>query len=246
MGGMASVSVERAAVRVAQRVSRAFVQDVDRLREDAGISVPVLAAAAGIAPQYLRRVLAGDACPSDRVRARLAVALGADLSLRLYPNTGPLVRDRHQARMAEALLAVRHPRYRAFTEVPVRRPSRGWIDLVLHDGAAALAIASELQSELRRLEQLVRRASEKAASLPSWEGWAALGASPQVSRLLVVRRTRQTRAVAADFARQLRVAYPAHPDDALAALTTDGLAWPGPAMVWAEVTSGGARLLAGR
>lgn len=49
--------------------------------------------------------------------ARLAAALGADLSARLYPNTGPAIRDRHQAGIPEALLALLHPRWRPHTEV---------------------------------------------------------------------------------------------------------------------------------
>ena len=54
-----------------------------------------------------------------------------------------------------------------------------------------------------------------------------------------------TRAVATEFARQLRAAYPAHPDDAVAALT--GLEpWPGPALVWAVVGAPGTRLASGR
>jgi transcriptional regulator with XRE-family HTH domain len=238
--------VEREAARVAERSARVFREDVDSLRRDAGISVPALAAAAGVDTAYLYRILAGEGAPSDRTRARLAVALGADLSLRLYPNTGPLVRDHIQARMAELLLRECDVRYRPFTEVRVLRPSRGWIDLVLHDRSAMLAVASELQSELRRLEQLIRWSAEKADSLPSWSGWNALGATPQISRLLVVRRTRTTRAVAADFAAQLRVAYPAHPDDALAALTTASAHWPGPAMLWVEVTAARTRFVPGR
>ena len=206
------VSIEKAAAAAAARAARAFHEDVERLRSDAGISAPELARAAGVSRAYLYRVLAGSSEPSDEVRARLGVALGADLSVRLYPNTGPLVRDRHQARIAEALLAARHPRWHVFAEVRVVRPSRGWIDLMLHDPTAALAVASELQSELRRLEQLVRWAAEKAASLPSWDGWTRLQPAPAISQLLVVRRTRATRAVAADFARQLRLAFPAHPD----------------------------------
>ena len=234
------------AAREAARSARSFRDDVERLRADAGTSVPDLARAAGIDPSYLYRILAGKSEPSDAVRARLAVALGADLSMRLYPNTGPLVRDRHQARMTELLLAEHHPRWRPFAEVRVLRPSRGWIDLVLHDRTATLAVASELQSELRRLEQLVRWAAEKAASLPSWDGWADLDPSPSISRLLVVRRTRATRADAADFAGQLRLAYPAHPDDALAALSSRSAPWPGNTFVWAEVTASGARFLGGR
>ena len=83
-----------------------------------------------------------------------------------------------------------HPRWQAFTEVAVHRPSRGWIDAVLHEPRDRVAVATELQSELRRLEQLVRWSAAKAASLPSWDGWSRLGDEPRIDRLLVVRRTR--------------------------------------------------------
>ena len=244
--GMGQDRIGREGERIADRVARVFRQDVESLRLDAGISVPELARASGVDTAYLYRILAGTGMPSDRTRARLAAALGADLSVRLYPNTGPLVRDHLQASVVELLLKELHPRYRPFTEVRVSAPSRGWIDVVLHDPLPPLAVAAEIQSELRRLEQLIRWSAEKAASLPSWSGWRSLGTPPAVSRLLIVRRTRANRAVADDFARQLRVAYPAHPDDALAALTTATMPWPGPALIWAEATAGRARFLPGR
>jgi hypothetical protein len=191
-------------------------------------------------------VLDGKADPSAMTRSRIGAALGADLSIRLYPNTGPLVRDRQQGRIAEALLDAHHPRWHPYPEVRVLRPSRGWIDLAFHEPRERLIVATEIQSELRRLEQLLRWAEEKARSLPSWDGWGRLGDAPEVSRLLVVRRTRATQAVAGDFAQQLRLACPAHPDDAVAALTTAGCPWPGAAFVWAEVTASRTRLLPGR
>lgn len=56
---------------------------------------------------------------------------------------------------------------------------------------------------------------------------------------------RHEKVVAREFARQLRLAYPAHPDDALASLT--GTApWPGPAMVWVELNGKRSRLVPGR
>jgi hypothetical protein len=66
-----------------------------------------------------------------------------------------------------------------------------------------------------------------------------------VRRLLIVRRTRATRQVAAEFAGQLRVAYPAHPDDAIASLTGRD-PWPGNALVWMTLEGGSARLVSGR
>jgi transcriptional regulator with XRE-family HTH domain len=163
--------------RVARATARrhaTLAADVLQLRGDAGITRASLAAAAGVDPAYLGRIESGHERPSVETYQRLALALGADLSTKLYPNTGPAIRDRHQATMLELLLQVTHPRWQRFTEVAVRRPSRGWIDAVLHDASARLAVASEIQSELRRLEQVVRWSGEKAASLPSWEGWPYL------------------------------------------------------------------------
>jgi transcriptional regulator with XRE-family HTH domain len=236
---------EAAAARAAARRHATLVEDLVRAREDAGLSRLRLATAAGISRRYLDRIEVGGMQPSIEVYQRLASALGADLSTRIYPNTGPAVRDRHQARILELVLAAVHPRWARFGEVAVRQPSRGWIDLVLHDPVEKVLVASEIQSELRRLEQLIRWSGEKADSLPSWEGWMRLPDRPQISRLLLVRRTRTTRRVVGEFERQLRLAYPAHPDDALAALTGTS-PWPGPAMVWVELNGARSRLVPGR
>jgi hypothetical protein len=48
-----------------------------------------------------------------------------------------------------------------------------------------------------------------------------------------VRDTRTTRGIAREFRRSLNATYPAHPDDALAALIGAD-PWPGPAILWAS------------
>jgi len=222
-----------------------MVEQLVRLRDDAGIPVHQLAAAAGLSDGYVARIVAGTERPTLEAYGRLAAVLGADLSVRLYPNTGPAIRDRHQAPILEGLLRECHPRWRPFTEIAVQRPSRGWIDVGFHEARERVVVATEIQGALPRLEQLIRWSAAKADSLPSWDGWTHLGEPPEISRLLVVRRTRATRQIAAEFAAQLRVAYPAHPDDALASLR--GTApWPGAAMVWAVIETGSARLVGGR
>ena len=232
--------------RAAVARHRALAEELRRFREDAGLSKAALARAAGVDDAFLGRIEAGDECPSLETYERLAAVLGVDVSIRLYPNTGPAIRDRLSAPILEALLGVLDPRWRPFTEVAVRRPSRGWIDAALHDARARVLVATEIQSELRRLEQQIRWHAAKADSLPSWGGWPGAPVELEVSRLLVVRRTRSTRTIADAFAQQLRIAYPAHPDDALAALTMPNAPWPGAALLWAEVAGGRARLLAAR
>jgi len=242
---MPTQEFEAAIVRATRKRHSALAEDLLRMRGDAGVSRRALATAAGIDRRYLDRIEAGEESPSLETYQRLASALGADLSTRLYPNTGPTIRDRWAAPMLERLLTDVHPRFARYVEVGVRRPSRGWIDALFHEPRECLAIAAELQSELRRLEQLIRWQAAKAESLPSWEGWPHLAQEPAISRLLVVRRTRATRSVAAEFSHQLRAAYPAHPDDALAALTGT-TPWPGPALVWMVVDAKGARFAGGR
>jgi transcriptional regulator with XRE-family HTH domain len=242
---MPTPEFEAAVRRSTARRHASLSEDLTRFREDAGVSRTRLAREAGVDRRYLDRIEQGVAHPSIETYQRLAAALGADLSTRLFANTGPAIRDRLQAPILEMLLRDRHPRWDPFTEVSVRRPSRGWIDVVLHDARARVLVAGELQSELRRLEQLIRWQTAKAEGLPSWNGWPHLGEAPMISRLLVVRRTRATRAVAAEFASQLRVAYPAHPDDAVAALTGSA-PWPGPALVWVVIDSRGVRWTGGR
>jgi transcriptional regulator with XRE-family HTH domain len=236
---------EIAAARTASAARQRLAEDLERLCADAGVSHTALARAAGVPPSFVGRVFAGAARPSLETYSRLTTALGADLSARIYPNTGPAIRDRHQARILEGLLGVIHPRWRRYTEVSVRRPARGWIDLVLWEDRELVLIASEIESTLNRVEQVIRWSTEKAESLASWSGSPQTEERGTTSRLLIVRSTRATRAAARDAARQLRVAYPAHPDDALAALTgTDR--WPGPAMIWARIDGGIVRLVGGR
>lgn len=232
MRTMTTKAFERAAREASRRARTSAGTDVLRQRTDAGVTLAELARATGVDPSYLRRIEAGETSPSIDTYARLATGLGSDLALRLYPNTGPVIRDRHQARILEALLALTHPRWQQFLEVAVHRPSRGWIDLGLHDRSSVF-IGVEIQSELRRIEQLLRWSAAKAESLPSWEGWSHLGSGPEVSRLLLVRDTRTTRAVAREYRRILAAAYPADPEEALEALVGTGH-WPGAALLWAK------------
>ena len=223
-----------------------IAEDLRRLADDAGISGRVLVRASGLNASYVARILNSDERPTLETYAKLAAVLGADLSARLYPNTGPTIRDRHQARILEGLLGQLHPRWHPYHEVAVRQPARGWIDAVLHEPRESLAVAVEIQSELRRLEQLIRWSGEKADALPSWQGWRRFAdPPPTVTQILLVRRTRATRDVALEFSRHLLAAYPGHHDDAVAALT--GVRpWPGPALVWVQLDKDGMRFAIGR
>lgn len=146
-------------VHLARRVAsvyRAIGDDIRRQREDAGISQRRLAAASGVDQSYLAKIELGDARPSIETLTAVSIALGGDFGARIFPNTGPPIRDKIQALMLEAVLRVTHRRWRRFVEVQVQRPSRGVIDLVLHEPAEPALVALEAQSQMRRLEQQVR------------------------------------------------------------------------------------------
>jgi transcriptional regulator with XRE-family HTH domain len=231
--------------RRAEELRRGIGTQVRTLREDAAVSQRRLSAEIGLNQGHLSRIESGEAEASLATLTAIGDALGADLSVRLMPSTGPRIRDRVQAWMAEALLDAVDPSWHKLVEVAVRRPARGYIDVVLVRNPGPI-VAVELHSELRRLEQHLRWASDKAASLPSAEAWTFLtdGAERrEVSRLLVLRSTRSNRELARSYPTTLAAAYPARTADAAAAHTQPDVAWPGPAVVWAEVDARRARIL---
>jgi transcriptional regulator with XRE-family HTH domain len=231
----------------AEELHRAVGGAIRRLREDAGLNRAAVARSAGISPSYLTLIEGGRREAGYEVLAAVGAVLGADLSVRLYPNTGPAIHDRFQAPMGEALLRVLHARWVPSPEIVVHRPARGVIDLVLDDTRDAVAVATELQSEFRRVEQQLRWHREKEASLPSSELWPfMIGDRPTaLSRLLVLRSTVDTRAVANSFGSTLAAAYPARASDVVAALTSADAPWPGAGIAWVRLEGTRAELLPG-
>jgi transcriptional regulator with XRE-family HTH domain len=223
---------------------RAIGREIRVLREDAGITQARLARAAGISRAHLCGIESGESEASLVALTRLSDVLGASVSIRLYPGTGPRIRDHLQAAIVEAILRQLHPRWKRFLEVPVYRPVRGVIDLALHDPASVQLVAMEVHSEIRRLEQLIRWANEKRNALPSAELWqfAAADARPTVSGLLVLRSTQATRTIVDQHAATFEAAYPAPAATVWASLTA-AAPWPGSGLLWASVRDGRARIL---
>ena len=235
-----TTTTQRELRRARRELFRSLGRDVRRMREDAGRSQAAIAQAASINQAYLSRIEAGIAAPTVEVLMAIASALGCDLSLRMFPNSGPRIRDRFQLPMSEALLGLAHARWRPRPEVPVYQPVRGVIDLVLADPVTHEAVATELQSQLRRVEQQIRWSVQKAdalAGLPEFAG-------ERVGRLLVLRNTAAMRDTVRAAAQTLSAAYPARVVDALASLTGE-TPWPGAAIIWANVEGGRANILDG-
>jgi transcriptional regulator with XRE-family HTH domain len=233
--------------RRAQATVRMLGVEIRRLREDAGLSKALVARVAGIHPSHLLLIEDGRREASAQVLARVAAALGAEASTRLFPSSGPPIRDRFQARMVEAFLKELPLRWSRSIEVAVRRPVRGVIDLVLHDPDAPRVITVEAQSELRRLEQQLGWAAAKSEALPSSTLWGSIAPDaanpPQISQILLLRSTVRTRELARTFKTTLAAAYPAEPATLLRALADPTAPWPGSGVVWARVDGREASIL---
>jgi len=250
MSGRPRVEV-RAQLRAGE-IRRALAGDLRRLLDDSGIRPSALAKAAGVSPSMISRILLAQRDASPETLARVAIALGGDVSIRLTPGAGIAIHDAVQARMGEAFIRDVHSRWRPYLEVPVRTPARGAIDLVLADSLGDVLVATEFQSQLHRAEQTVRWANEKAAALPSSDLYRMAAAAADdgeggrlaTSRLLVLRSTAATRAVVSELAAFFAAAYPIAPERAVEALR-GGLDWPGPAIVWMTVHGREARLMDG-
>jgi transcriptional regulator with XRE-family HTH domain len=229
--------------RRSAELRRSIGHELRRMRADAGLSQRQLTSIADLDQGYLSLVERGLREPSLSVLVALSTALGGSVSVRVHPGTGPRLRDPIQARITETLMRVLDRRWTALLEVPVYRPARGVIDLVLHDPDAGVIVAAEVQSEIRRLEQTIRWSNEKAASLPSAEMWRFVDAEPRIDRLLVLRSTRINREIATRFDATLAAAYPVRAADAFAGLTEQHRPWPGSAVLWARVDGDDVRIL---
>lgn len=177
------ISVRREADRRCRRRRLALGDELRRLLLDAGVSLRALGDHVGVGAPHLARMENGAAQPSLDLLERIAVAPGADLGVRLFPGSGPRLHDRFQAPMVEALLRILHPRWTPELEVAAGR-GRGMIDLLLADRLTPQVVAIEAQSEIRRFEEQLRWAAEKADALAN-----RFEPARPVSRLLLLRST---------------------------------------------------------
>jgi len=199
------------------------------------VSLAELAEVVGVHKSHIARIEASQVQPSLKVLTAIGVALGADVSLRLYSGAGPRLHDRFQAAMVEALLRSLDPRWAATLEVPIGQPSRGVVDLVLTDRNGPTVVASEVQSELRRLEQQIRWGMEKADGLRQGLIRDHPERAAMVSRLLILRSTETTRELARRYAATLAAAYPSRTEDVIRALTLPAAPWPGAGIAWMRI-----------
>ena len=240
---MGNSNLQRSIVDRQRACRQAIGRELQRARMESGLSIRRVGREAGVDPSHIRRVELGLSALSQDALVAVSAVVGHDVSVRLYPSSGPRVRDHVQVRMLEALLRALHPRWRQQLEVPVYRPVHGVIDVVLDDRDARTVVSGEAHSVLHAVDAQVRWAAQKTDALPSANGWPwGIDGDPERSRLLLLRDTAANRALVRATSTLFRAAYPASSADAHRALT--GTApWPGSAIVWVHLDGSASRLL---
>lgn len=241
---MSRTFVSRATARRMRRADVDIGEQVRRLRLDAGVSLSELARLVDVRRSHIARIESATVRPSLAVLTAIGVALGADLGVRFFAGSGPRPHDRFQAAMVEAFLRELNPRWMIELEVPISKPARGVIDLVLTDRIDPILVATEAQSEIRRLEEQIRWAREKAAGLA--DHLDLVGQAPtdrRISQLLILRSTVATREIAVRYRATLAAAYPARTDSVVRALTSPTTPWPAAGIVWMRFERGRAVLM---
>jgi transcriptional regulator with XRE-family HTH domain len=242
---VADTELQRLSRTRGRNLRRSVGSQLQDLREDRELSQHEVCAAIGIDRSWLSRAETGEANLTLEALAAIATALGAEPSVRLYPATAPRLRDHVQVRLIETLLGALHPRWRARLEVPVYRPTRGVIDLVLTEPRTSKVVRGEAHSEIRAAERQLRHAAEKVDALPSAPGWPWTDGQPRVRRLLLLRSTTATRGVVNATPALFRAAWPGRTADAVEALTGPSMAFPDAAIIWVELRGTASRMLDG-
>ena len=129
--GRARRSVVHEASRILRRTAFLFGGDFRELRLSAHVTQADVGRAIRVDRSRISRMERGDIEVSDRVRARAAAALGAELRLAIFPSGEPLIYDAAHARMVEAIVAAAGPSWTTTLELPVPGQGRRSVDVAL-------------------------------------------------------------------------------------------------------------------
>jgi transcriptional regulator with XRE-family HTH domain len=216
--------------RQVRRTAFRFGEDYRELRLRSGVSQAAVARAIGVARSVVCRMESGDPTIGPAIRARATAALGATFKFAVYADGTPLIRDAAHARIIERLLRLRHRRWRATVEAPIPGPGRRSTDLLLAHGRHVVLF--EVETHVRRLEEIVREQHDKRAAVREASG----AAGERIHVVLVLPPTRHHRSLVRAHRETVRAAYPAasaRMRDALDSPTGD---WPGDGLLWLATT----------
>jgi transcriptional regulator with XRE-family HTH domain len=175
--------------RLAQRFLHDFGDEAARARHNLGMSQEHVASACRISRSWLSKIERGQAASLQVSElTRIAVILGLDPALRVFPGGAPVRDVAHQRRLQEFLALARPPLFWTL-EVPLpalpdRVERRAW-DAVIYGEARRTAV--ELEMRLHDAQAVERRVSLKRRD------------DPTDSFVLLIAGTRTNRHVLAEF-----------------------------------------------
>jgi len=210
--------------RQLRRTATRFGDELRELRLRSGISQAQTARAVGVARSVICRLEQGDPNASNRIRARVAAALGADFRIAIYPQGSPVIYDRAHARLVEAILRRTHPSWHAIVEAPIPGPGRRSSDLRLARGDDIVLI--EVETRIRAFETILRELADKRS------GVEAAMQPARVHVVLAIPPTRHHRALVGAHPRIVASAFPAPAADLAGALGSSFGPWPGDGILW--------------
>jgi transcriptional regulator with XRE-family HTH domain len=184
-----------------------------------------VARAVGTSRSVVSAIEHGDPSVSPKTRFRVAEVLGLRLRLPAYPDGTPRLYDRNHSLIIEHLLALCHPRWQVTVEASVPGPGHRSTDVRLECGIDI--VLSEIETRLRRWEQIVRESHEKVHAVAE-----EVGPDRRVHALLVLPPTRHNRELIRSLAGSVAAAFPADEQAIRRALTGAEEPWPGDGLLW--------------
>jgi transcriptional regulator with XRE-family HTH domain len=224
----------RDAVRLLERDAERFGDEFREHRLRIRATLTDVARLIGVATSVVWRIEHGDPTVSLEIRSRAARAIGGASRLTFYADSTPLLYDSAQARMAERVLSIAHPRWQAGLEVRVPGPGRRRVDIALQD--VRQLVLMECESRVRRWEEALRELHDER------DAFAASGDGRMINVVLVLPPTRHHRDLVRILPASVRAALPVDSSELRRALV-EGTPWPGDGILWVgaskRTTSGG-------
>ena len=196
-------------------------------RAAAGLSQSSVAERAGLAQTMVSRIERGCGTAALETLARVAAAVGHDLSVRLYPATGISLRDSGQLSVAAAVGGRAHASWTVRLEAPIGADrDRRAADMLLLGASAVVHV--EIERRIVDLQAQLRAAQLKRVALAERH-------SAPVRLVIALPESPHARAMLRAHGDALRLALPLSSRRIWAALASgadpggDGLLWVRPA-----------------
>ena len=184
-------------------------EELQRARLEAGLSIRRVGRERASTRATSAGSELGPSALSQDALVAVAQSVGHDASVRLYPSSGPRVRDHVQVRMLEALLRALIRAGSAASRCPSIGRCAASSTSCLDDASPTSSFPAKAHSALHAVDAQVRWAAQKTDALPSATGWPwGIDGDPARSRLLLLRDTAANRALVGSAAAMFRAAYP--------------------------------------